>query len=218
VKTKKTGLVVFWIGAALMIGMGLVASFWARAAYRNLSLAQVNETAWEYGGPLLGLWASAVPLGAILAGIGVLLYVRAKRSHIWLFGIGVFAVLLADILTKFRILPTPPHVPLLYGVAGGLILAFFLAILWFWAKRRATLEGPAKTAADLQLTGYVFLFIAMWYLCGDLSRPYQKALSDLPLASPVSTIVYLVLGWLFLLLGQYKSAQVSPDIRGQIQS
>lgn len=25
-------------------------------------------------------------------------------------------------------------------------------------------------------------------------------------------------GWLFLLLGQYKSAQVSPDIIGQIQS
>jgi hypothetical protein len=92
-------------------------------------------------------------------------------------------------------------------VAGGLILAFFLAILWFWAKRRATLEGPAKTAADLELTGYVFLLIAMWYLCGDLSRPYQKALSSLPLQSPVSTIVYLVLGWLFLLLSQYKTAQ-----------
>ncbi|MFC2029194.1 hypothetical protein ACFLWA_00520 [Chloroflexota bacterium] len=206
-RTRKTGLVVFWIGAALMIGMGLVASFWARAAYRNLSLAQVNETAWAYGGPLLGLWGSAVPLGAILAGVGVLLYVRARGSHIWLFGLGVFAVLLADILTKFRILPTPPHVPLLYGVAGGLILAFFLAILWFWAKRRATLAGPAKTAADLQLTGYVFLLIAMWYLCGDLSRPYQKALSDLPLSSPISTIVYLVLGWLFLLLSHYKSVR-----------
>jgi len=210
-RTKKTGLVVFWIGAGLMGGMGLVASFWARAAYRNLTLAQVNETAWAIGGPLLGLWASAVPLGAILAGIGVLLYVRAKGSHIWLFGIGVFAVLLADILTKWRILPKPPHVPVLYGVAGGLILAFFLAILWFWAKRRATLDGPAKTAADLQLTGYVFLLIAMWYLCGDLSRPYHKALLELPLASPVSTIVYLVLGWLFLLLGHYRSAQAGRE-------
>ena len=40
-----------------MIGMGLVASFSARAAYRNLSLAQVDETAWAYGGALLGLWA-----------------------------------------------------------------------------------------------------------------------------------------------------------------
>ena len=150
-----------------------------------------------------------------LAGIGVLLYVRAKGSHIWLFGLGVFAVLLADILTKFRILPTPARVPLLYGVGGGLILAFFLAILWFWAKRRATLEGPVKTAADLQLTGYVFLVIAMWYLCGDLSRPYQKALEDLPLASPVSTIVYLVLGWLFLLLSQLKSAQVTRELNTQ---
>ncbi len=55
--TKKAGIVVFWIGAALMIGMGLVASFSARAAYRNLSLAQVDETARAYGGALLGLWA-----------------------------------------------------------------------------------------------------------------------------------------------------------------
>ena len=190
-----------------MIGMGLVASFWARAAYRNLSLAQVNETAWEYGGPLLGLWASAVPIGAILVGIGVLLYVQAKRSHIWLFGIGGFAVLLADILTKFRILPTPPHVPLLYGVAGGLILAFFLAILWFWARRRATLEGPARTAAYFQLTSYVFFLFAMWYLCGALAWPFQEALKGLPPSSPVAIMAYLGLGWLFLFLSHYKSAQ-----------
>ena len=206
-KTKKTGLVIFWVGAAYMIAMGLVVSFWAKAAYRHLSLEQVNETAWAIGGPLLGLWGSAVPMGAILAGVGVLLYVRSKGSRIWLFGIGVFAIVRADTLTKFRILPTPPHSPPLLGLGGGLIMAFFLAILWFWARRHVALEGPAKTAADLQLVGYVFLFIAMWYLCGDLSRPYQKALLELPLGSPVSTIVYLVLGWLFLLLSQHKSAQ-----------
>lgn len=61
------------------------------------------------------------------------------------------------------------------------------------------------------MVGYVFLFIGMWYLCGDLSRPYQKALLDLPPRSPVITIVYLVLGWLFLLLGHYKSAQAMRE-------
>ena len=206
-KTAKMGLVVFWIGTACMIGMGLVASLSAKSAYRHLSLDQVNETAWAYGGPLLGLWASAVPVGAILAGVGVLSYVRAQRSRIWLFGIGVFAVLLADILIKWRILPTLGHFPPLFGVGGGLIVACFVAILWFWAKRRTTLEGLARTAADLQLTGYVFLFTAMWYLCGDLSRPYQEALLDLPLSSPVWTIVYLVLGWLFLTLSHYRFAR-----------
>ena len=171
----------------------------------------MNETACAYGGPLLGLWASAVPMGAILAGAGLLSYVRAQRSRIWQLGLGVFAVLLVDILTKFQILPRPAHCPPLFGIGGGLIVAFFVVILWFWAKKRATLDGAARIAADLQLTGYVFLFIAMWYLCGDLSRPYQKALLDLPLSSPVSTIVYLVLGWLFLSLSHYESARAMRE-------
>ena len=88
------------------------------------------------------------------------------------------------------------------------ILVFFLAILWFWAKKWATLEGPVRTASDFQLVGYVFFLIAMWYLCGALARPYQAALAGQPLRSPLSIIVYLVLGWLFLFLSHYKSAQM----------
>jgi len=85
-------------------------------------------------------------------------------------------------------------------VAGFLITVFFLGIVWSWARRRISLEETAQNAADLQLVGFAFLFTAMWYLCGDLSRPYQTALAELPLTSPVSTVVYLVLGWLFLYL------------------
>lgn len=170
-----------------------------------------------YGGPLLGLWASAVPIGAILAGVGMLSYVRAQRSRIWQFALGVFAVLLVDILSKFRILLRPAHSPPLFGIGGGLILACFVATLWFWAKKRATLDGATRMAADLQLTGYVFLFAAMWYLCGDLSRPYQKALLDLPLRSPVSTIVYLVLGWLFLSFSHYGTARMMRESRQEGQ-
>lgn len=121
----------------------------------------------------------------------------------------MFAVLLVDILVKWQVLPRPGHVPGVFGVGGGLIVAAFLGILWLWARRRATLEGAAQAAANLQLTGYAFLVIAMWYLCGDLSRPYQKALLDLPRSSPVSTIFYLVLGWLFLFLSHYQAARAT---------
>jgi len=140
----------------------------------------------------------------------MLLYVRAKGSRIWLFGLGIFAVLLIDILIKWHILPTPAHTPCLFGMGGALMVAFFLIILWLWAEKRLHLEGAEKTAADLQLAGYVFLIIAMWYLCGELARPYQTALLELPHNSPISSIVYLVLGWLFFLLSHYKSAQALP--------
>lgn len=36
-KTAKKGLVIFWLGVVVMIAMGLVASFSAKAAYRDLS-------------------------------------------------------------------------------------------------------------------------------------------------------------------------------------
>jgi hypothetical protein len=120
--------------------------------------------------------------------------------------LGTFFTLLLDILSKWKILPAPAHRPAVFGIGGGLIMGSFLGILWLWGKRRPQLQGRDGAAADFQLVGYLFLFIAMWYLCGDLSRPYQRALLDLPPASPVPVIVYLVLGWLFLLLGHFKSA------------
>ncbi len=212
-KPQKIGLIIFWLAAVYMIGMGFVGSWGARSTYRDLSLDQVNETIWALGGPVFGLWASAIPLGSIVAGVGLLLYVRSKGARIWLFGIGIFTVFLLDILSMWRVLPAPPHFPPLFGLGGGLMLASFLASLLLWAKKQATLEGPARTAGDFQLAGYIFFLIAMWYLCGDLSRPYQEALSGLPLRSPVSIIVYLVLGWLFLLLSHYKAAQTIQTIQ-----
>lgn len=209
-RNKTIGLGLFWIAVVYMILVGFIASFAVRSTYRLNTFDEVSETIWAVTSPLFGLWATAIPIGAILAGVGLLIYMGAKKSHIWLFGIGIFVVLLVDIMSMWEILPEPGHYSIVFGIGGGLITIFFLVILWYWAKRYATLRDQVKTAAELQLTGYVFLFIAMWYLCGDLSRPFQRALADLPLASPVSTIVYLALGWLFLLLSHYKSAQTHP--------
>ena len=202
-KRQKVGLVIFWIGALYIIIMGFVTSYWVRGAYRHLSNDQVRETIWTYTSPLFGFWGVSVPLGAILVGIGLLIYVQAKNSHIWLFGIGTFAVLLIDILEKFGTLPSPVHWPPLYGIGGALILVFFLGMLWFWARKYNLLEGLAKTAAEFQLVGYVFLMMDMWYLCGALARPFQKAFEGSTPGSPVAIMVFLVLGWLFLFISHY---------------
>ena len=201
---KKTGLVLFWIGALYMVGMAFGAGWWIGPALRNLSPAQYGETIWTFNGALFLSWALSVPLGSILVGIGILLYAQVKGIRIWLFGAGVFLIL----LIVERLLPSG-HFPPLYGIGGGFILAFFLAILWFWAKKRAMLGGPAKTAADLQLASYVFFLVTAWYLCKAHGTPYMKALEGEPLESPVSIIVYLVLGWLFLFLSHYKSTHAA---------
>ena len=207
-KRQKVGLIIFWIGTLYIIIMGFVTSYWVRGAYRYLSLEEVRETIWSYTNPLFGLWVVSVPLGAILVAIGLLIYVQAKSSHIWMFGIGTFSVLLIDILEKFGSLPSPLHWPPLYGIGGALILLFFFGILWFWARRYAVLEESGKTVAEFQLVGYIFLMMAMWYLCGALSRPFQKVFEGSTPSSPVAIMVFLVLGWLFLFIGHYQSIRL----------
>jgi hypothetical protein len=199
---KDVGLILLWIGIVYMVLMGWLASWWFAATFQDLTLAEVGETAWALNRPLFWLWAFSVPLGSIIAGVGLLLRAGSKGSHIWVFGIGMVVVLLV-----IQFVPTGTHYPPVFGLVGGAILALFILTVWFWAQSRAKLAGPARTAADLRLTGYVWLIIAMWYLCGRLGAQYLSALGELDLGSPVPEIVYLALAWLFLFLAQYTEAK-----------
>lgn len=199
---EKSGLIIFSISALYMIGLGWLASWWMTAALRSLTLAQINETIWATDGALFLLWSLSIPLGALFAGVGILLYTGSKGGGVWLFGIGVFLIILV-----VQLLPIRTHYPPIFGIGGGLILASFLGILWYWAKKRPMIEGDAKAGADFQLVGYVFFLIAMWFLCGEFGGQHWEAFSSEEPASPVSIMIYLVLGWLFHFFGHYKSTQ-----------
>ena len=77
-----------------------------------------------------------------------------------------------------------------------------------WTKKRDALEDNAKVIADLQLVGYVFFIIAMWFLCGALGRQFFPALSSIKPSSPVQIIVYLTLGWFFIFLSHFKEVKI----------
>jgi hypothetical protein len=196
--TNKIGLIIYFFFAVFMVVMAWGASWLLVPTFRYLSLDQVNQTIWSTEGILFFLWGMSIPLGSILAGVGMLIYVREKGSRILLFGLGVFII-------GFLVgtLPSQNHYPPIFGVMGGLILAFFLAILWLWAKTRLVLEGPEKTAADFQLVSYIFFLVTAWQLCGQLGSPYLK--TPFVSGSPVSISVYFAIGWLFLFLSHYKS-------------
>jgi hypothetical protein len=98
------------------------------------------------------------------------------------------------------------HIPLLFGIGGTLILLFFIGILWLWSKERMALKD-SSTAADLKLVGYVFMLLAAWFICGMASLPFLKALEGEAPSTPIHVMIFLVLGWLFLFLGHYKSRQ-----------
>jgi hypothetical protein len=195
---RNVGIAMLWLGVVYMVVIGWVASWSFATTFRSQTLAEVNETVWAMNGPLFLSWVFSVPAGALIAGVGLLLFVNAKASHVWAFGVGMLVAL--SVTAQLR---GTPHFPPVYGVVGGLILGSFLLILWLWAKKRTTLEGRAGTAADLQLTGYVFLIIAMWQACGMAGQRFYHALSSVDPMSPISLILYLGLGWLFLLLNHY---------------
>ena len=156
---QKVGLVIFWIGVIWAILWGVIGSISVSSAMNSLAMDELNQTVWALTGPLMTLWAFAVPLGAIVAAVGLLIYSSAKGSTVWKYGIGLFLALIIAMASQFL-----PYLPVLYGIGGTLILLLFMWILWLWAKERMALKDSSTTAADFRMVGYVFFFMAAFYI------------------------------------------------------
>ncbi len=197
---QKVGLALFWVAVIWAFFWGVLASVFVSSAFNNLTMDELNQTMWATTGPWYLLWAFGVPLGALVAGIGALLYAGAKGSTVWKFGIGIFLAVPLVMMSGLL-----GYVRPLFGIGGALILLFFIGILRLWAKERMDLKDASATAADLKLAGYVFMLIAAWFICGIASQPFLKALEEEPPPTPIHVMIFLVLGWLFLFLGHRKS-------------
>jgi hypothetical protein len=207
-QNSNVGLVLFWVGAVYIVVVAGLGG-WGEPPL----IARLSE-ALNLGLIPFFLWAFSVPLGAILVGTGVLIQAEAKPSRIGVFAIGLFlTVLFVDIFVRGFLMSTDAHFPPLFGVAGALTLVMFLALTWFWAIRRRTLTDAEKPAADLQLVGFVFFMMATWFLCAVLSTQFSEDLTRFTPRSPVNVLIYLVLGWLFLFLSQYKARAASVKKR-----
>jgi len=215
-KTKTIGLILFWIGAVYMFVASWLIMWWVAPMWRNSPPEQFNGTIWAFGGPVFMFISFSVPLGIVLTAIGMLLYAESKKPRMWPFVIFVIGGVLVALSMLFP--PTLGYYPVVFGISGGLILVFFFTALWYWARNRRTLEGPAKTAADLQLVSYVFFLLTASVLCALLGNPFsglyfpEKVLQHnaLPFHYSMGTkvVIYLALGWLFTFLSQYKFLQV----------
>ena len=77
-KKQKVGLVIFWISVIWMISWVIVGAIKAPLMH-SLTMKEINQTIWALTGPLNMLYGVvAIPLGAIVTGVGILLYARAK--------------------------------------------------------------------------------------------------------------------------------------------
>jgi len=198
---QKVGLVLFWVAIIWAILWGVIGTIFVNSAFRNLTMDELNQTMWAFRGPWQLLWGiGGVPLGALVAGIGLLLYSGAKGLTVWKFAIGIVLAFFVG-----RAVRSLGHIPPLFGIGGTLILLFFIGILWLWAKERMVLKDASVTAADFKLVGYLFMLIAAYFICGIAAWPFMKALEGKAPTTPILVMILLVLGWLFLFLGHYKS-------------
>ena len=93
-------------------------------------------------------------------------------------------------------------------MGGGLILLLFFSLVWLWMKKYEGLDQPERIAGSLKLIGYLFWINASWYLCGDTAKLHLKAFEGSSVPSPTETMVFLVLGWFFVALGEYRSVKL----------
>ena len=211
---KDLGKIIFWIGAAyLMIG-GWLSNWWIVPMYKHTSPEQIMQTIWAPGGVLFYIWVLAIPVGSMVAMLGMIIYADPRK---WFKAIAAFIGLMFVVL----IFPSMKYHIWAFGLIGGLSAVLFLGITWGWARYRAKLHGQEKTAADYLLIGIFFFFGAAWLICGVLGNPFhtnpglyfpEKVLEggSLPqmYAQGIKTGVFLVLGFFFNFLGFLKLAQI----------
>jgi len=200
---QKIALGLYWIGLLIAV---VFAGIIGRSLYHNLrtlTMAELDATMWADGGPLWIFWAFSVTLGSILAAIGAFVYVKSKPVFSWFTGIGVLGVVMVMVIVWTRV-----YYPALFGIGGIIILVSFFAIVWIWMKRYAALDMPAKIAGSYKLIGYLFWINASWFICGETAKMHLKAFEGTAVPSPIEVMVFLVLGWLFVLIGDYREMRL----------
>jgi hypothetical protein len=202
-KKQKIGLALFVIGLVISVTFAGVIG---RSLYHNLRTLTMEElavTVWAEGGPMFILWALSVSLGSIVAGIGAFIYVKTKPIFPWLTSIGVFGTVVAMVMVWSRVYDST-----LFGIGGIIILVSFFAIVWVWMKKYAGLGIQEKIAGSYKLIGYIFWINASWFLCGETAKLHLKAFAGSSVPSPIEIMVFLVLGWIFVLIGDYQEMRV----------
>ncbi len=202
--------ITYWAGLLFAFAFASVGT-WSLMKVLNTHLfAEVASTAWNLEGALFRIWAFAVPLGSLLAVIGALVYVKANRAFIWLLGV-VFPVI---VVTTIMVFSTRYYPGGFYGVGGSLILLLFFSLVWLWMKKYAGQDHQERVAGSLKLVGYLFWINASWFLCGDTAKLHLKAFEGTSVPSPTETMVFLVLGWFFVTLGEYRSVKIDQEQLG----
>lgn len=203
---QRIGFSLFWTGLLITVALAGIMGQILYENLRTLTMEELNATIWAEGGPLYILWALSVTLGSVLAGIGAFAYVKTRPVFLWLTGIGVLGVVIPMVTVWTRVYNST-----LFGIGGITILVSFFVIVWIWMKKYAALDIQEKIAGSFKLLGYIYWINASWFICGETAKLHFKVFEGSPVPSPIEVMVFLVLGWLFVLIGDYREMRLKKS-------
>jgi magnesium-transporting ATPase (P-type) len=96
--------------------------------------------------------------------------------------------------------------PVFEAIGTGLVVIFF-ATVWYWMKYNEIVEHEMKKAAGLNIAGFAFLLMAVWFVCGMVAFPGYalvpaKANYELSNAIAYVVMILLLFGFVLVFLGQ----------------
>jgi magnesium-transporting ATPase (P-type) len=101
-------------------------------------------------------------------------------------------------------------IPPFFGIMGVFLTIIFFATVWYWMKCNEIEDGELRKAARWRMTGHSLLLMATWFTCGIFSYPGfalrpEKADYQSAIAISYVVMILLVLGFIFVFLGQRKA-------------
>ena len=186
---KKYGKTIYWVGVSIASIMGIMVSL-DPGFFCNLNENNLPQSILSYPALCFMIWGFSVPLGLIIAATGILIMSKSDKKTVLKFGLGALGIYL---FISFANGPMP-HVPVLLGIGGTIILLLYFLIIW----------KNAKNFKDniYKLAGYTSLVIGFWFTCGLGSRQYQPMLGSGE--SPIDIMTYFVLAMIFFWLSEKK--------------
>ena len=216
-RKKFTGMVLIVTGLVLMI-LALVSFLIMGEPVKKMGM----EAYLEQGG-LLGRFAHILYMAGYEAGL--VMFMAGSLIHSLARNIRIFWSVTAGVLVfaGIYLLPLllgPGHAPDFFMAGGIILFVLTLLLVWFWSRERTLIDLRYRAAADLKMTGYLFLLLATWNVCRLGGMPFFTLYPDKMMIFQTLSgaiihtkllLLYFILGWFFVGLGYYKTYMVGKN-------
>lgn len=212
---SRTGVLVFFVGLAVM-ALSAVMGKVLQAQLYELGIDGILRSAGVTGMIPAMVFFFSFPIGLVVCLMGAVTMRRSLTGSVWMYALlaipAVAVVVLVPMVFGRQLSAN------YFGIGGILILLLSAATIYYWGSYRARQPANRHGALDLQAIGYLCFALAAWNSCGFGSMPSFALFPEKMIALDAhgfavgqlkSIMAFLVLGWLFSMLGFAKAAKVA---------